>query len=232
MNLLQTDKPFAFTMRNPNPRSSKNKDGPIYLVTFEFIKEEWQEFMDTNTVGMTIEVDRARVVHSNAPIQKTQEHPYGEEARKLKLSDFFRCPEVWKAIGMDGEFLAWVEKQSCCAMEVDPKEPAYCEGDVVAAHVRRIASGAGTALKPPFSAVPMCDRHHKMQHQKGESAVGGKEYLDEQRIKFISDWAWQALKTKLGVYDHWYQVPPIVLLEWAQKRDVDRLLPHVYREAV
>ncbi len=150
---------------------------------------------------------------------------YGAFARDLRLSGFTRAPAVWAATGSDTEFLAWVKDQPCaCRFMAAP----VCGGDVVAAHVRRVADGAGAGLKPPYSAIPLCDTHHRLQHQKGESALGGKERLDEWRIAYLSDWVWETLKKRLG-YEHWSQVPPNVLLEWAQEHDVVRYLPEIYR---
>ena len=32
-------------------------------------------------------------------------HDYGQQAKELRQSDFFRRPEVWRAVGTDQEFL-------------------------------------------------------------------------------------------------------------------------------
>ena len=53
------------------------------------------------------------------------------------------------------------------------------EGRSVAAHVRR-ASMAGTAFKPLFSAVPISQAEHLLQHQHGEEYFHPKEWWDEQ----------------------------------------------------
>ena len=42
---------------------------------------------------------------------KAAKGPYGEWAKKLVQSGFFRTPKVWEAIGTDEEFLAWVKRQ-------------------------------------------------------------------------------------------------------------------------
>lgn len=149
---------------------------------------------------------------------------YGQAAQELKQSGFFRSPNVWKAISSDAEFLAWIRLQECVA-----KHLGNCGGDVVAAHVRRIANGAGTGIKPEFSAIPLCDSHHKFQHNKGEPAFpGGKEWFDQQRIKYVEHWAWITLKKTLG-YDSWANVPCEILFQWALKHDLVDSLPNSYK---
>jgi len=149
---------------------------------------------------------------------------YGEEAKSLRLSGFFRAPEVWRHVGTDAEFLAWLKTQKCCV-----KHPGH-EGDIVPAHVRRVKHGAGTGIKPEYSAVPMCARHHQLQHDNAECAVGGKEFLDRERVKHLEQWAWETLKGHLG-YAHWNEVPPATVREWAEAHDVVKYLPREIREA-
>jgi hypothetical protein len=151
---------------------------------------------------------------------------YGEQARELKLSGFFRMPDVWRAIGTDKEFLLWLRNKPCAAGVPEPNN--VCEGDIVAAHVRRIADGAGIGIKPQHAAIPLCNKHHMLQHQKGEGALGGKEWFDEQRIKHVEKWAWECLKTQLG-YDSFKHVPPVELLAWAQSKGVEKYLPACYK---
>jgi len=44
----------------------------------------------------------------------------------------------------------------------------YCEGNTEAAHIR-MASDGGMGMKPgDDNIVPLCRRHHEMQHQQGE----------------------------------------------------------------
>jgi hypothetical protein len=148
--------------------------------------------------------------------------PYGDHARALRLSSFFRTPDVWRAVGSDADFLAWLRTQKCAA------RPG-CAGDIVPAHVRRVANGAGTGVKPPYSAIALCDGHHRQQHQHGESALGGRDWFDRQRIAHVQRWCWERLKRELG-YDTWAEVPPHKLYVWAQFHDVEKLLPACYLE--
>jgi hypothetical protein len=63
-NPLDTDKQFYMSLANPNPTSSKTKDGPVYRVSFEMAQGEWQQFMDAVTKGMVIEC-ACQVTHRN-----------------------------------------------------------------------------------------------------------------------------------------------------------------------
>ncbi len=61
MNPLDTGEEFQIEVMNPNPSSSKTKDGPKYRVSFEMTQDDWQCFMDANTNGMVLELTgRAR----------------------------------------------------------------------------------------------------------------------------------------------------------------------------
>ena len=177
---------------------------------------------------------------------------YGHEAYQLRASGFFRMPVVWREIGSDDEYLDWLESQPCAARalniptaapfimrtidgsEISAHRPAdekfHCDGDVVAAHVRRISAGAGIGIKPLYSAIPLCDYHHKLQHNHGESVLGGKEWFDRQFITHVEQWAWQTLKLDLGS-KHWRDIEPRLLYQWAAARGIADHLPPAYRGA-
>ena len=86
-----------------------------------------------------------------------------------------------RAHGTDKQFLEWLKTQPCAV-------GSGCEGDVVPAHVRRIANGAGTGIKPEYSAIALCNHHHQLQHQHGESRIGGKAWVDARLIDARGDW--------------------------------------------
>lgn len=164
---------------------------------------------------------------TTASADKTSDGPYGKHAQALRQSSFFRSPDVWHAIGADDEFLEWCRHQRCAFYAAGNKPNSaitQCQGSTVPAHVRRVADGAGTGIKPPYSAIPCCDNHHKLQHQHGESYFGGKEVFDRLRIQALEEWCWQTLKATLG-YEHWSQVPPGTLFAWAKEHGVERYLP-------
>lgn len=147
--------------------------------------------------------------------------PYSAQAEILYRSAFFRTPDVWRAIGSDADFLAWLREQPCCWC----KAPAPSE----AAHVRRISSGAGVGIKPEYSAIPMCHEHHRLQHEKGESFLAPQHTWDKARIRYLQDWGWARLKADLG-YEHWHSVPPPVLKQWAGDKGLGHLLPGGYAD--
>jgi hypothetical protein len=157
-----------------------------------------------------------------------QSHPYGQLARLLFRNGFFLAPEVCRAVGTDEGFLSWIRSEPCMVAGMEGVGP--CEGAVQAAHVRRIANGAGVNLKPPFSAVPLCWRHHHEQHQHGESVLGDRDWWDRRRADYLTTWARRNLESMLGV-ESIGDVPPATLLTWAQRAGVAHLLPREYREA-
>lgn len=73
--------------------------------------------------------------------------------------------------GTDAEFLNWLTYQPSCLDGGFSFTDEQGKPRNVACHVRRVAAGAGMATKPIFSAVPMTDEQHKLQHQRGEMAV-------------------------------------------------------------
>lgn len=71
--------------------------------------------------------------------------------------------------GTDAQYLEWVSYQRSVIdggwNQRNPDRNIPC-------HVRRLYFGAGLAIKPPFSAVPMTDRQHKIQSgTNGEAKV-------------------------------------------------------------
>lgn len=157
------------------------------------------------------------------------EHAYGKQASSLYAHGFFLVPDVLKAIGTDQEYLAWLKGRECCIRGSLIADKAH-DGDIVPAHVRRIADGAGTGIKPEYSAVPMCDRHHKLQHQSGESEVGGKEWLDRQRNRYVQEWASHELAGAHFGERSIGDITPAGIKTWAEDNHVDMWLPPVYRE--
>lgn len=153
--------------------------------------------------------------------------PFGKQASELYKAGFFFNPHVMAAVGSDQQYLEWLKTQPCCVNGpvIRTEIPGHTHfGDVVPAHVRRIAAGAGTSLKPEFSAVPMCDMHHKMQHQHGESVVGGKTFLDNQRARHLSRWMAQRVFNTASMG----HVNPGEVTVWAVANNISHYLPESY----
>lgn len=181
--------------------------------------------------------------HYKQVTQHLDPKPYANEAQELKISNFFRRPEVWKKIGTDEQFAQWIQLQKCIVCGggdwVEQLGELRCE----AAHVRR-AGESGTAYKADYARVPMCHEHHiNDQHRYGETEAlclyiefggktpmtDGKEWFNALRIKYVSQWCWDTLKAKLG-YGSWADVPPEKLRSWAQVNGIDiKWLPQSYR---
>ena len=203
-------------------RQAKTMVDGTLRISFDFEEAESKDaFALFGGVGTDVAIARMNI---DTAQKLVSEKLYGEEAKHLRQSTFFRSPKAWEAIGTDADFLAWIRTKKCVAKSTDA-----CHGDVVAAHVRRVANGSGTGIKPPYSAVPLCDHHHSMQHQYGESSVGGREYFDRQRIRHLEQLGWDELKGQLG-FGSWSEVPPNVLREWSETHGVVKLLPDLYRD--
>jgi len=213
---------FDLELMNPNPTSSKTASGPVYRISFELERDAWQCFMDAQTKGMVIAAKACVVDIDGAEAIETipEKGPFGKEAAKLYRSGFARCPDVWAAVGTDEDYLDWCRQQPCCA-------DGSHSGPVVAAHVRRVSNGSGMGFKPAYSAIPLCDQHHREQHQHGESAIGGKEWVDRQRIDHLQRWAWERLAGGFGV-DSMTKVVPADFIAWAQNNNLSAYVPKHY----
>ncbi|HET8550925.1 MAG TPA: hypothetical protein VFM97_00430 [Gammaproteobacteria bacterium] len=156
--------------------------------------------------------------------RKKQKGPHSADAQALWRSSFFRSEKVWRAVGTDDEYLDWLKAQPCC---VSAREYGPHHGDIVPMHVRRIANGAGGSHKPEYSAIAGCDKHHHLQHQSGESAVGGKDFFDTQRLSHLQKWAWDKLVSDLGFTSMTF-VPPREIARWAASHGLESYLPLEY----
>lgn len=161
-----------------------------------------------------------------AVITEARVRNFGDQARELRLSGFFRAPAVWSALGSDAIYQAWCREQNCAACGKEGGE----QNPIVFAHVRRVATGSGVGIKGDFAGIPLHDSEHRLQHQKGESAIAPPDQWDRWRIEHVQEWAWARIKHALGV-DSMANCPPKAVLAWAQKNGVDNYLPAVYRDA-
>lgn len=179
--------------------------------------------------------------------EKETQKPYGKHASELRRLGFFYNPKVLEAIGTDEQFLEWVRRQPCAMTgEFDITEDSHgnylerCE----AAHVRRIAGGAGMAEKPPYCAIPLVRFWHDAQTKHGERVfdttnrhtanpdgdlIRGREWMEKQRGRYVVEWATQRLAETFGKVSMGH-VEPAMLLEWAEEHGVEHSLPPAYRE--
>lgn len=159
---------------------------------------------------------------------------YGSWAELLRQSGFCRTPSVWASLGNAEQLADWIRAKKCASCGWEPHEDMGKMVRCEAAHVRRIAQGAGVGRKPEWFMVPLCPASangcHRKQHAHGESALGGKEKLEQLALGFVEEWAWQRLKVAIG-FDRMKYAPPTAVLSWAEKFGLERLLPAAYRDA-
>ena len=89
--------------------------------------------------------------------------------------------------GTDEEFRLWVSHQPSCL------SGAFSEyhqgvGRNVACHIRTVAGGAGSAIKPPFSCVPMTDAEHRLTHAHGNGYFHPPEWWQDQVEGHLQRW--------------------------------------------
>ncbi len=189
---------------------------PSQLAVFRGLKGE----------SLPVAIGKPDIEAAAAPPKKPEKGPYGEYWKKLMagwnvegehvfLTDF---TSVLELLGTDTNFLGWLHQEPCCVVG------SRHDGDIVAAHVRRVNKGAGQGIKPKFSAVPMCDGHHRLQHSQGESAVGGREFFDKQAQNYRAKWFFLLLKQKFGV-DSLTHLKPQDFLDWLHENEKIKYLP-------
>lgn len=155
------------------------------------------------------------------------EKPYGHYAQALYRNGFFFNPKVLQAIGTDEEFREWIQRQPS-AYSGKFSEYVAGEGRCVAAHVRR-AGESGTAIKAEYACIPLTDEEHRLQHQKGESALGGPEWFDKKRARYVQEWAAHTLAQGWFAVESMGYVEPALMREWALENDLMQFLPGVYK---
>src|SRR3990172_3031808 len=157
--------------------------------------------------------------------------PHGKKAASLYANGFFLVPKVLEAIGSDAEFLEWIRKQPCAVTGERDYHTDEATGIVTercdAAHVRTVAAGAGTAIKPLYSAIPLIHSLHDTETKHGKSALYfaahtteqtrnmddstlqslGKDWMDKLRDRYVVEWANHKLAKKLG-YESMGFAPP------------------------
>ena len=144
--------------------------------------------------------------------------------QEFRVSTFLRMPEVWKATGSDEQFLDWLRGQKC----------AYCgnkdyivetgEEKCEAAHVRRVEHGSGASIKPPYSAISLCRKHHRLAHAQGDSELGDEDWWHKQRVAHLRSWVWDTIKSDIGV-ESMSELDKEAIHDWAAAREIKHLLP-------
>lgn len=209
--LLEPGKAFQFEAMNPNPSSSKTKDGPVYRVSFEIEREVWDWFMEADTKGMILVLSGCVYSDIEQDANPEKKHHVQSYAQKLYQSGFF---SVWAISGMDDstddDYRSWCRTQKCAA--------CGSRQNIVYAHNRN-AANAGTAIKPELSGFPLCNNCHVLEHAKGKSAVYysslgnphevsagpdidkilGRDWYDKQTNKHLNLWGKERFKLYYGI---------------------------------
>jgi len=179
------------------------------------------------TDEVAVEVNRKDLISSPAGGVIKAKGPYGEWAKALVQSGFFRTPKVWQAIGTDKLFLVWIRQQKSAYSkeysEIHDDGIGFC----VPAHIRRVEYGSGTAIKPAYCAIPLTKAEHDLTHQKGDIALGDELWWDKMRIKYVSQWAYEQLKLNM-FFDSYTDISPQRMLAWAKQKNVEDQLPVRY----
>lgn len=153
---------------------------------------------------------------------------FGQQAKALRCSGFFLNRDVWRAVGSDEQYMAWVRRQpSVVSGKLGKLDERTGEQSNEAAHVN-LFGDRGTSVKTPYAAVPLTPDEHRAQHQHGYLHFHPLEWWRDKRIDTVFRWCWETLKSDLG-YDSWASVPPDALLAWAEQHGVSQHLPEGYR---
>lgn len=165
--------------------------------------------------------------------------PYSSQAADLHRSGFFRAPDVWAAAGTPEDYRKWLHTQECAVHgkhSCPPENYDSTEGvwRVEACHVPVTDHDAGielggTGWKKRYGMIPLCHTLHHRQHANGQSAVAPDEQWIAWAVKYLERWSGQAIKATLG-HEHWYDVPPGILLQWADQHGLTAKLPASYTE--
>jgi len=251
--LLKSGHVFDLDLMNPNPSSSKTKDGPKYRVSFEVDRDTWDWFMEADTSGMMIAAKAA--VYADIPEDCSQEDTATETAKtrdlvsvanELHKAGFFRNPLVYNAAGSDADYQAWVRRRPCAVCgEYDWNDGVrQCEY----AHVRRVSRGAGVSVKPEYSGIPLCHQHHVMQHSMGEKSFFddvvtslparrkkkidvAREWFEVVSTEFLSEWCKEQIKSDIGV-SSMSEASADDIVGWARYHDIISSVPQAVSDIV
>ncbi len=192
-----------------------------------------QERYDSVTVtGSGRQVDEEGDDEPAPAAQRSKRDPLtGTIMAHFYKTGFFQSPKVLKVMGLDSEFLQWLRRQVCwhCGKQDVGEDGSFY---VQAAHVRRVAQGAGTGVKPPYSAIPLCSACHSIQHAVGESGIAPRDWWDANAAKARQEWGHEMLREKFGVKSISAEVGVDLLWLWLQDRDLHRYVPAKVRRDV
>ncbi len=180
-------------------------------------------------------VNAERVAAGLLPLPGEKDPLTGRIMKHFYTSGFFHSPKVLRVLGLDAEFLQFLRHQVCwhCSkqdliIDKDGVEHFY----VQAAHVRRVAAGAGTGVKPPYSAIPLCSTCHGIQHAVGESGIAPREWWESNAAKAREEWGHLKLREVFATDSISANVRVDELWAWLRTNDLHRYVPAKVRRDV
>jgi len=143
--------------------------------------ESWRDIRSQNRQGPGHDEKPAELERSAtmAPVHKT-------DAYEIKKMGRINDPAF--LIGSSGRLeypkhLIYIRQQQCVLAGKDK-----CEGRTEAAHVRKGTDG-GIGMKPSDRyVIPLCSRHHRLQHSIGEKAFEIRFKINMRRL---ADFFWR-----------------------------------------
>jgi len=204
---LKPNEVFDLCLMNPNPTSRKGVAGPVYRISFEVEKDVWDAFMTAKTEGMMVAAKAMVTETGEFQEPETEEAAQGWIARELKASGFFRPLVTARALGTEDDYKAWVRQQPCAACGKKDYDKDTTKEQTQFAHVNRIATGGGKAIKSPWHGIPLCSGCHSEEHNHGEEwllsrlekAPDTEDPLLTLAVQYREKWAWQAFKSQKGL---------------------------------
>lgn len=157
----------------------------------------------------------------------------GAHYQALYYLGFFNNPALWRWAGTDGDYQEWVRNQPSCVSGKQDWNNGV--GKCEYAHVRRVANGAGTGIKPEYSGVPLTHEEHALQHAQGETALLHAHgiYLNDATVWFEKRAVQhRAMWIKSQIYAHFgvgsmKEIEPAEFVAWAKQHGFT--LPSIFK---
>lgn len=145
----------------------------------------------------------------------------GKLMQALYRGGWFHAPKVLEALGVDAGYLQWVRMQEQC-------QHCSChhteDNEIVAAHYRKVGTGAGVGTKPPFSAVTLCSKCHTLQHGKGYEALAPLATWERWVAETKAGWGHQRMR-EIFETESMAAIPAKWVVEWALEHELNAFIP-------
>lgn len=149
----------------------------------------------------------------------------GKLIQKFYQNGFFHATPVLQALGPDSTFLQWCRGQPrCYSCDAEDSE----RNPIQAAHYRKVAAGAGTGIKPEYSALPLCQKCHLKQHNEGYSAVAPPATWEKWASGARHQWGHERLRQIFSTTSM-TAVPMKYVLDWMAEHELSHLVPKEFR---